>query len=45
MNEEQLSGYLFALTNCSYSTMGQIEGLKVTLETLITTLALDAELP
>ena len=45
MNEEQISQYLTALTNINYATLGQVEGLKVTLETLIATLALDAELP
>lgn len=45
MDDEQLSGYLAVLTDFTYATLGQMEGLKVTLETLITTLALDAELP
>ncbi len=45
MNEEQISQYLAALTNINYATLGQVEGLKVTLETLIGTLALDAKLP
>ena len=45
MDEKQLSGYLAVLTNFNYMISGQMVGLKVTLETLITTLALDAELP
>ena len=45
MDTEQLSEYVTALKNFNYMTVGQVEGLKVTLETLITTLALDAELP
>ena len=45
MDEKQLSGYLAVLTNFNYMISGQMLGLKVTLETLICTLALDAELP
>ena len=45
MDTELMSKYLAVLTDLNYTTTGQIQGLKVTLQTLISTLALDAELP